>query len=447
MFSQSLCMGHETLLALEQLTSRETTKPNPSEELDIIDESPTTKTNQITSRSLRFRRQKQSFTNKTNNTKSKDFETTINVDNNYSEFFRSDLQLEFNTEPKPPESNNFIDESPNNKTTNVTCRSTRLRSQNERKNDKYKSKPAEASINSENYSEFFKNNSDFDDGPGKTADPAALLIENSLDKYFITNFESPANPINDLSQNLDAVFQESEFSPQFNESSEPQLLDIAITHTEDFGDLSFADFSSFTVPNQVPRAASQAIEWDHSSEFNDIEMPPDTTNLATRTLTELMVNDDVALGIDNVTFTQEFLPHFSVENNRKLDSQKTVAQFMSEEMDKCIDVVKSGLGADEVVSTSFVESQKQLNQSSLSHIVLNWSLDNTPKTKLLESSRCAELQVVHTTSRSLLQTNLSSIDSWGLSKEIVHGYVKKGIQSMFKWQVECLSNTKVGSLL
>lgn len=423
MFSQSLGIGNETLMALE-LNSR------PTGELDIIDESPTNNT-YISSRSLRNRRQKQRSSNKTND---KIFKDTTNIDN-YSEFFRSDLQVESFTESKPPESNDFIDESPNNKTTNITSRSIRLRSQNQRKNNKVK--PAE-SISNENYSEFFKNSLDFKDGP---AEPAAPLINNSLDKYFNSNFESPTVLID---ENLDAMFQESDFYLQTNVSVEPQLLDIAITHTEDFADLSFADFSSFTVPNQaVPTVASQAIEWEDSSDFNDIVIPTNATELATRPQTELMVNDEVALGIDNVTFTQEFLPQRTVKNNSMIDSQKSVAQFMSEEMDKCIDIVKSGLGADELISTTLIGNQTQLNQSSLSNIVLNWSLDNVKKTKATESSNYATLQVLQTTPRSLPQANLSSIESWGLSKEIVQGYVKKGIQTMFPWQVECLSNTKV----
>lgn len=441
MFSQSLCMGNDTLMALE--LNSFPTEPKTSEALDIIDESPTNTTS-ITSRSLRFRRQKQNSSNKTNNKISKDIASTTNVDN-YSEFFQNDLLLDFNMEPNLPESNDFIDESPKNNTKSITSRSTRLRSQNQRKIDKHKPQPAEASTASENYSEFFKNNSEFSDRPIKsTAEPAVFVLDNSLDKYFKTDFESSTNMINENpSQNLDAMFQESEFHLQINE---PQLLDIAITHTEDFADMSF-DFSSFTIPNPaVTKAASQAIEWDDSSEFNNIEIPPYANDLVSRPQTELMVNDDFALGIDNVTFTQEFLPQRTVEKNSMLDSQKTVAQFMSEEMDKCIDIVKSGLGADEVVSTSFIGSQQQLNQSSLSNIVLNWSLDNVPKTNLVESLNYATPQIVQTTPRTLPQANLSSIESWGLSKEIVLGYVKKGIQTMFPWQVECLRNTKVGLL-
>lgn len=434
MFSQSMCLGNDTLNALDHA------ELNPSEALDIIDESPTNKTC-ITSRSLRYRRQKQSSSIKNDERKSKD--TTVN----YSEFFRSDLQLGIITEPKPPESIECIDESPNHETTNVTSRSTRLRSKNQTKIDKHKPKPAEAvSISSENYSEFFKNNLDFGEVPEKSPAKLVALATDSLDKFFNTNFESITNPINvNLFQNLDEMFQESEF---YLQPSEPQLLDVAITHTEDFADLSFGDCSSFTVNQAMPKAASQVIEWDDSSElFNNIVIPTNVIELANRPQTQLMVNDEVALGIDNVTFAQEFLPQRMVENNSMSEPQKTVAQFMSEEMDKCIDVVKSALGEDEVVSTSFIGSQKQLSHSSLTNIVLNWSLDNVPKTKAVESINYATPQVVQTTSRSLPQTNLSSIESWGLSKEIVQGYVKKGIQTMFPWQVECLSNIKVGLLL
>lgn len=409
-----MCIGDDTLNELERAIRP--AEPNPSEALDIIDESPTNKTC-IASRSLRYQRQKHSSTNKTNNRKSKD--------------------------TKLPESNDFIDESPNNQTTNITSRSTRLRSQNQRRIENPKSKPAEAaSNNSENYSEFFKNSLEFGDEPGKsTAELAALSIDNSLEKYFNTTFESPIDPINvKLSQNFDAMFQDSE-------SSETQLLDIAITHSEDFADLSFTDFRSFTFNEAVPKAASQDIEWDDSIEFNNIVIPTDETDLATLRQTELMVNNDVAVGIDNDIFAQDFLPQRTVKNNSTLDSQKTVAQFMSEEMDKCIDVVKSALGEDELISTSFIGSQQQLNQSSLSNIVLNWSMVDVPRPKVVESTNYVTQQEVQATSKSLPTTNLSSIESWGLSKEIVQGYVKKGIQTMFPWQVECLSNTKVGLLL
>lgn len=424
-------------MALE-LSSRPT-EPNP-EALDIIDESPTN----LTSRSLRYRRPK--LTSNQSNVKKSLNNATSNVDN-YSEFFRSDLQLDYQTEHKQPESNDCIDESPTNKTSNVTSRNSRLRSQNRIKIDKHAAKPEhEATTNScENYSEFFKCNFEYDCAPKmNSVAPTPLLIDNSLEKYFNTSFESPTNE--NIPQNLNAMFQGSEFT-QINQS-QPKLLDIAITHTEDFADLSFTDFSHCTVtsvPNQlvaVPKVASQAIEWDDSSEFNDFVIPSFAAELAVRPQTELMVNDEVALGIDNVTFTQEFLPQRTVEKNTVTGgSQKTVAQFMSEEMESCIDDVRIGLKADDVVGS------QQLNQSSLSNIVLNWSLENGPKQNVVETSNSAPMTVAQSNSKSLPKKNLSSIDSWGLSKEIVHGYVKKGIQIMFPWQVECLSNTKVGLLL
>lgn len=117
-------------------------------------------------------------------------------------------------------------------------------------------------------------------------------------------------------------------------------------------------------------------------------------------------------------------------------------------MDKCQKLVSRGLAAN----ANATLNDSLLNASGTSDIVLNYSADSVPMTAHRNASNAAvkPLSVVVEPTRAdlpkqLSSQNLNQIDQWGLSQSVVEQYHRKGIKTMFDWQVECLSNTKVNT--
>lgn len=416
MFSQSLLIGENTLQELEKnACEKQQPQKRKQESLDVIDESPTHSTNNnITCRSMRMRfesiktqkkslRKKGIKRNKSDsilNTSTGSVSQTSKTEN-YSEFFRSEIDYEFQQQidaqaaGKPAANNSII------------C----------------------------SLDKYFKDSFDFDMNKIQSPTNVPPLVEKdglSTEKNAFKNVMPTENELN-------AMFDKSDFFTQQNDSTiyNNDILDMPIS-VADLSDTSFKDCNVAIIEKVEPSENPVNIVWEDSVEFNDIITHLHESNVQSinkpHTETNLMVEDSVALGIDNVTFTQNFLKQKSFENDLNMhgSTEKSVQQFINEEIDLCSESVINAVTAQEPVLNESIKLNITANSLSSSNIVLNWSSDSLPNEHKMPDAK-----------KQGTVPNTNNIGDWGLTKSIVEEYNRKGIRTMFEWQVECLSNTRV----
>lgn len=298
------------------------------------------------------------------------------------------------------------------------------------------------------------------------------------------------------SADLGDMFAKSDFFTQANSADETlnnasaTRLDMPIS-TEDLCDLSFDDsHSNFniqtgpcstrvpvaaegqqreptTMRNVQPAAENAEIVWEDSADFANtfsgetnpsvsgqeaLESIPDTVAPVVALSNVAQLDEEFAQGIDNVTFTQDFLRPRSMEPDRIADDniesteRSSVNQFIQHEMDKCQRLVSRGLTDNSNANMN----ESMFNVSATSDMVLNYSADSASlmvkrNTSVVPVNPQPVAEPKRPTDRpkELPSQNLNQIDQWGLSPSVVEQYHRKGIRTMFDWQVECLSNTKV----
>lgn len=307
MFSQSLLLGDDTFSELEQ--QQPPPPVRPPESMGIIEESPTANQTECRSRMVTIRRTQktkrivtrtasESNLGSTRNQEKQQQAVTDEAAGNYSEFFRSDLECKENS--------------------NAAAQ---------------RSVPANGSLD-----RYFGDSIDFNE-TAKSSRP-------KRDSCRQSKAGSGVNNATDLGD----MFAKSDFFSQMNGADETvnnvsaTRLDMPIS-TEDMCDMSFDDSIGFTAQpgpssTRVPVAAerqlstevvepvveSADIMWDDSADFaNTFSGETNPSNKSVPVLSEnhaapvpvaTMDNEpaeEIAQGIDNVTFTQDFLRAHSTE--------------------------------------------------------------------------------------------------------------------------------------
>ncbi|KAJ6648761.1 DNA polymerase theta, partial [Pseudolycoriella hygida] len=196
--------------------------------------------------------------------------------------------------------------------------------------------------------------------------------------------------------------------------------------------------------NGKENISSANIVWDDSYDFNDVDLSLCKENNIMEL--NLKVDDQVALGLDNVTFTQNFMNEASFENdlNTNKDSNSiATSKFIEEEMESCKNsftnevLTENGRQSPNVRSGHLSSLNLNISESSFT---LNYSDSLTDSTMENDDKQMITEDVIE---KSQPLKHLNSIDSWGLPTSIVREYHRKNIFNMFDWQRECLSNPKV----
>lgn len=408
---------------------------------------------------------------------------------------------------RPPESLGIIEESPTSTTLSNRTQRSRInslrhsgrsartqRSIKRNKSDSIIINGGEDGIpkcviRNESYSELFRSNLDFDfeakenvqPGGGSTSRPNV-----SLDKYFTSSsrFSCDADALEVICGNVNKA-QEHEFENMFESSnffsqpdeinSDEGFLDKAIVADKNSDVAWFEELNkSPQVPVDIPNvlvSATQDLLWDDCS-FGQVHAN-DNTSKKQMTLSQNIcwedsgdfnqgildegqiesqhcaVVDAPALWIDNVSFTQHPQNPPQRNNETKDNNQQTSTDFIQHEMVKCHKQVSLGLAEN---SQHLGDTMVNLDISCTSNIVLNYSEDSVPIARSSNDSKRKPQgsgQVIAdpiVTRQMPSSKNLNQIDQWGLSPAIVREYHRKGIRTMFDWQVECLSNAKVRSV-
>lgn len=155
--------------------------------------------------------------------------------------------------------------------------------------------------------------------------------------------------------------------------------------------------------------------WEDSYDFNDIDLSSCEGNENAAKELNLKVDDEIALGLDNVTFTQNFMNEASFENDLNLKTGSNcfaASKFIEEEMENCkksfTDVMR-----EECQQLSVSSRCSQMNSTfkfniSESSFTLNYSnstVDNDEKPAMSQNIRRK--------SNSQLLQHQNGIDQWG----------------------------------
>lgn len=323
-----------------------------------------------------------------------------------------------------------IEESPNNKTKEITQRS--LRSKRNLRNTTITEKSIKFPRNKsdsillkktvkkhDNLSQFFNSENDF-----KTTIPEGknLLLSAFFDSEIQFSVKQPEIEI----------IQKDDSESQINLSKFDKMFETS--------DLLFSEEVSMVSENLLDQPIS-SMDFDETFNENRDDNPINELNGLNSECWNTLKSFD-----DNVTVdpprkvpADEF---FSVSENVSLFSQEmslkeTEFQFIDKELKKCKKVVKVCFkNEDSNISFQMSESVKDesFNYSK------NYFIVNKPKSMIiLEKSSEIEFKI-----KEIDRTkNLKLMSSWGLPSIVLEQYQKKGIKEMFDWQAECLSNPKV----
>lgn len=190
------------------------------------------------------------------------------------------------------------------------------------------------------------------------------------------------------------------------------------------------------------------IPWDES--FNSFTTLNEKKISIINDNSSIIIEDAMALGIDNVTFTHNFL-QFDGNNENEIGN---ASKFIKNEIETCKIQVKSSLNEkelDNIVPENCISLNNSKNASS--KIFMNKSdhcngiVKENLKQSHVDSSIINERNITFSLQKenTEISTNLAlqNISNWGLPESVINQYKKKGIDMMFEWQSECLSNKKV----
>lgn len=185
--------------------------------------------------------------------------------------------------------------------------------------------------------------------------------------------------------------------------------------------------------------------WDDCDAFDSSENRPQSPSVVNLTIAD----DDAALGLDNVTFTQDFLQVGQPDLNRS----DAISLFVESELINCRQAMQAD--SNEILSEvdrTFTCNVPE-NSSKISNIVLNISDSSEPDSVSLtaikednQKKHKEDDNNIQETEKAISPANLNSIKSWGLPETVVNEYKKKKIETMFDWQCNCLSNKKVAQV-
>lgn len=186
---------------------------------------------------------------------------------------------------------------------------------------------------------------------------------------------------------------------------EPDMFDDSIN-----ANVSPTKSSTKIIINE--RESSVNIAWGDSLDFNNVDLDLNLfeTNKENNAMElNLKVDEQIALGIDNVTFTQNCMNEASFENDLDLKSgPNTVAtsKFIEEEMQSCKQSFHEYINECKQLS---IISSNQLSVSNLNMSQSSFVLNYSQSTE--------ELEQVIPTQKSYSQPlqQLNSISSWGKS--------------------------------
>lgn len=447
MFSQSFEIGENTLQHLENAEIARDTGGAVASDQDVIEESPTS-TSKTTFRSF------------SSNHRSRLRSMRPNKRTDKFNRSKSDSALNTSTSTANPKSNNGN---------------------------------TAGNQGNDDYSALFKCSMDFELNLAAAATQQKLPTQNgNLSQFFKFDFAVDSNSMFDSSQSAIAksVLEQpissddiDNFSidnwdecDDFKATAEPPMISSVINETAvghktlainaDMFDVS--DFiDDLTIEEETKSICDQPIsiedmenlsivDWDDCDAFNNND---DNLPQLPAVHKQMTIEDVAALGLDNVTFTQDFLQ----AGQQDLNKSEAISSFVERELLSCRRAMPTNsiecLSEVSNISTFIVTG----NSTKISDIVLNISDSSEPESEPYNVAKedshtmnCRSVTVVREKDdhniievapvETVLAANLNSIRNWGLPETVVNEYRKKKIETMFDWQCQCLSNRKVSSL-
>lgn len=159
------------------------------------------------------------------------------------------------------------------------------------------------------------------------------------------------------------------------------------------------------------------IFWDESDFFNDLDIRSQQNGLADQQAIEnLCVNENIV-----------------VDGSIRDDLNVSIVDFIDDEIEQCKLGVSSALNEVQQTQTPMLNaSTRQYSQLSSTATGRQIPLrsESQPQKKFIGDK---EIDI----------RDMKNLSKWGFSRFILEEYKKKGIEKMFDWQAECLSNDKV----
>lgn len=163
-------------------------------------------------------------------------------------------------------------------------------------------------------------------------------------------------------------------------------------------------------------ACNQSLQWEDSALFNDFnysecDILKQNEQNKNDTSVDVLIDADCNLSIQNVegSLIQDEIESSYLEVSMELSKLNQFNQQISQRSQN--------------------SAPKQLNKSI--------KISNSSKTRELD--KC----LMNSNSTKLSKDDIANLSQWGCTPIIIKEYLKKGIQSMFEWQIECLSKPEV----
>ncbi|XP_037047750.1 DNA polymerase theta isoform X2 [Bradysia coprophila] len=263
-------------------------------------------------------------------------------------------------------------------------------------------------------SQFMRSEYDFGDEISKIL-PGSSSKTNNTNKNICDSTTSDEKAADNLQKTENGHCYESEMFSQWIVPTVPELPPKPTTET---------------------KANDKQSTWGEDSYmFNDIDL--DFGNEIQVNNELLQIDEEIGLGLDNVTFSQNFFS--GAENIENINGEEVINVDKSDFIDKDID-------SDNDLFTEEMKAEC-LELSMSRNTQMNSTVDDEEVEERTDNVNENNSNGISNGLDENLQSHsikkLNSIDSWGLPLSIVREYHRKNIYEMFDWQRECLSNRKV----
>lgn len=172
------------------------------------------------------------------------------------------------------------------------------------------------------------------------------------------------------------------------------------------------DFPTKSITDVEANEQKENSIWDDSFDFNDVNLSCGDNKDNNEFKLNLNVDEQMVLGLDNVTFTQVFLNEPSLEDDPKLESISNIgatSKFIEEEM---VDSEKQMTQfLHEVCGESPLPLSSQMNSSRLNISESSFKLNYSQSTEENDEKQLAPAE-----KPKPQPLKLNSIDSWGKMK-------------------------------
>lgn len=327
----------------------------------------------------------------------------------------------------------IIDESPTEKT-NVLGKSIRERLKNASTSKKYdrkymrrsRSDPITASDSkrsslsstyqkhgfTENFGSMFDSTIEWDEPDDCERKTPKLKLdekfEDDFDKY-LENIQTPGC---------------AQRRPDDDKTKDNSLISL-----NDSGDIDYVNVSEIvrlmqtekfdkSVNSSAPKTEPDEIQWDDSAFFNDLLASQQKSNHEDATKNENSQPE--------IAMNAEYISMHSVRN-----------EAIDDEMESCFLEVSMQLSDLNAIETKPpLKNGTQLDSSILSRSIRERSSSVSENVRLNNESNQSTIAWRH-------KQSIDYLREWSCSAPIIKAYKKNGIENMFEWQVECLSNPKV----